>query len=127
MNQWYKTLERPPLTPPNWIFSPVWTLLYAMIATAVVLYYRSRTKPHVRMTTLLLVLHLSANFAWTYFFFGLRSPFLALIDILLLDVTLAILINFFWRVNKLAAAMLLPYCAWVLFATYLNFGFYRLN
>ncbi len=127
MNAWYATLNRPALTPPDWIFGPVWTVLYGMIATAIVLYYRAAEKSHVALTTTILVVHLGANFAWTWLFFRLQSPGVALVDILVLDVTLLVLIRAFWLANKLAGALLVPYLLWVLFATYLNFAFYRLN
>lgn len=127
MNSWYSTLNRPPLTPPNWIFSPVWTVLYATIAVSVFSYYRSPSKPHVVLTTVLLSVHLLANFVWTYLFFGLRSPGVALADIIVLDVSLLLLIPLFWAAKPLSGAMLIPYLLWVLFATYLNYGFYRLN
>ena len=127
MNAWYSTLNRPPLTPPNWIFSPVWTVLYVTIAVAIVAYYRSPSKTHVGWTSALLIAHLATNFAWTWLFFSLRSPGMALVDILALDISLILLICLFWRASTFAGALLLPYLAWVLFATYLNFGFYRLN
>jgi len=127
MTVWYATLHRPPLTPPDWIFSPVWTVLYIMIATAIVLYYRSSHKPRPWLTTAVLGVHLLANFSWTYLFFGLRSPALALVDIAILDVTLVLLVRWFWQARRLAGLLLLPYLLWVLFATYLNVGFYRLN
>lgn len=127
MNAWYSALQRPPLTPPNWVFSPVWTVLYITIAISAFLYYRSSCKAHVGWTSALLVVHLMTNFAWTYLFFGLRSPAIALVDILVLDISLVVLMCWFWKARVLAGALLVPYLAWVLFATYLNYGFYRLN
>lgn len=127
MNAWYSTLNRPPLTPPNWVFSPVWTVLYITIAISVFLYYRSAFKAHVRWTSALLIVHLITNFVWTYLFFGLRSPAIALIDIVVLDISLVVLICWFWKSRVLAGVLLIPYLAWVMFATYLNYGFYRLN
>ncbi len=127
MTAWYATLRRPLLTPPDWIFSPVWTALYIMIATAIVLYYRSSHKPRLWLTTTVLGVHLLANLSWTYLFFGLRSPALALVDIAILDITLVLLFRWFGKTNRLAGLLLLPYLLWVLFATYLNVGFYRLN
>ena len=79
MNDWYRQLQRPPLSPPDWIFSPVWTVLYVMIAVAIVLYYRAPDKTWVKATTALLAAHLISNFIWTWLFFGLRSPGLALV------------------------------------------------
>ena len=127
MNPWYATLNKPPLTPPAWVFCPVWTVLYISIAVSIFLYYRSSPKSHLGLTTTVLAVHLLANFAWTYFFFGLRSPGMALADIILLDITLIVLIGWFWRASMPAGALLLPYLAWGLFATYLNLGFYKLN
>lgn len=127
MNSWYSTLSRPPLTPPNWIFSPVWTVLYLMIAVSIFTYYKSSSKRHVILTTAVLVIHLSANAAWTYLFFWLQSPGLALIDIIVLDISLLFLIIWFWKARTFSGAVLIPYMLWIAFATYLNVGFYRLN
>ncbi|MEI6972218.1 MAG: TspO/MBR family protein [bacterium] len=127
MNSWYATLQRPPLTPPDWVFGPVWSVLYAMIAVSVALYYWAPARPYIWPVSALLILHLISNFAWTYLFFRLQSPLAALVDILFLDVSLVVLVGAFWCVSTPAAVLLLPYLAWVLFATYLNAGFYRLN
>ena len=127
MNTWYADLNKPPLTPPNWVFSPAWIVLYAMIAVAIILYYRAPNKRGVGLTSALLALHLATNFAWSYFFFGLQSPALALADIILLDLTLVLLIPRFRRAKPAAGALLVPYLLWVLFATYLNYGILRLN
>lgn len=127
MNAWYSSLQRPALTPRDWIFAPVWSLLYATIAIAIILYYRAAVKSHVGLTTAILVLHLAANFIWTYLFFKLHSPAAALADIIFLDLSLMSLILIFWQASRPAAIILFPYLAWVLFATYLNYGFYKLN
>ena len=127
MNSWYATLNRPALTPPDWIFGPVWTVLYVMIGISVFLYYRSPAKSHVWLTTGVLVLHLISNFIWTLLFFRLYSPLAALADILFLDASLGFLIIAFWMVSRPAAILLIPYLLWVSFATYLNLGFYWLN
>lgn len=127
MNAWYATLKRPALSPPDWVFSPVWTVLYVSIAVAIFLYYRTPVKPRVGMTTALLAFHLLTNFIWTWLFFGLRSPGLGLVDIVLLDVSLVGVMMMFARANPLAAGILVPYLLWVSFATYLNAAFYRLN
>lgn len=127
MTEWYSTLNRPPLSPPNWVFSPVWTVLYITIAISVFAYYRSPSKAHVGWTSALLMVHLMTNVIWTYLFFALRSPVMALADIVVLDISLVALICLFWKSSRLAGAILVPYLAWVLFATYLNYGFYRLN
>lgn len=127
MNAWYAELNRPPLTPPDWIFGPVWTVLYLMILVAVIAYYRAANKPHVLRTTLVLIIHLALNFAWTWLFFGLRAPLLALIDMVLLDLSLLLLLRWFRQSSNFAAYLLVPYLIWILFASYLNAGFYWLN
>ncbi len=127
MNGWYAQLDRPPLTPPSWIFGPVWTVLYIMIAAAIVLFIvrTRRERPYVAYG--LIALHVVSNLIWTPLFFGLQSPAWALVDIVLLDITLALLIRRFWRDSRVASMLLWPYFAWVLFATYLNAGFLLLN
>jgi tryptophan-rich sensory protein len=127
MNTWYEGLKKPPLTPPNWIFGPIWTMIYLMIATSLYLYLRTKPKQRPEATVILLIIHLISNFIWTALFFTLRSPLLALIDIFVLDLSLVVLIFFFQKTNRMAAALLLPYGLWVGFATYLNLGFYLLN
>jgi benzodiazapine receptor len=127
MNAWYEGLKKPPLTPPNWIFGPVWTIIYLMIASSLCLYLRTKPKQHSEATVVVLVLHLISNFIWTALFFSLQSPFLALLDIFFLDLSLAALIFLFQKTNRIAAALLLPYGLWIGFATYLNLGFCLLN
>ena len=127
MNAWYAELTRPPMTPPNWLFGPAWTILYIMIAISIIVYYTASGKEQVLLTTGVLIVHLIVNFSWTPLFFGLQNPLLALIDILVLDVTLLILIYLFWQASTIAAVLLIPYLCWVSFATYLNAGFYWLN
>lgn len=127
MNVWYSTLSRPPLTPPDWIFAPVWSVLYVTITVSIVLYYRSPAKSQVWLTTGILVFHLIANFIWTALFFRLQSPALALADILFMDISLVVIIISFWSSSRAAAVLLIPYLIWILFATYLNFGFFILN
>ncbi|MBN1832220.1 MAG: tryptophan-rich sensory protein [Deltaproteobacteria bacterium] len=127
MNAWYEGLKKPPLTPPNWVFGPVWTIIYIMIASSLYLYLRTKPKQHPEATVILLVIHLISNFIWTVLFFGLQSPLLAFFDIFVLDLSLAVLIFLFKKANRIAAALLLPYGLWVGFATYLNLGFFLLN
>lgn len=127
MNIWYDSLNRPPLTPPNAIFSPVWTVLYVMIATGIFLWTRSPDRFLPRRSWKLIFLHLLFNAAWTPFFFGLKSPGLALIDMAFLWITLVILLAKFWKESRRAYWLWLPYFVWVSFASYLNAGFWWLN
>ena len=127
MDDWYLELTRPPLAPPDWIFGPVWTILYIMIAVSLILYFKQTRRNPVYWALPVIILHLIANFSWTPVFFGLQRPGLALIDILLLDITLVIIILHFWKTARPSSVLLWPYLAWVSFATYLNAGFYFLN
>ena len=127
MNTWYATLQSPRLTPPDWLFGPVWTVLYVMIAISIFLFIRKYKSANGYEIYILIVLHLIFNFAWTGIFFRLKSPGLALIDILLLDISLVLMIRYFWQTDVVSSILLWPYLIWVLFATYLNASFYILN
>jgi len=127
MNPWYENLQKPPLTPPGWVFGPVWTVLYLMIALSIFLFLRSSRGNVGVWIYIVLGVHLVANFVWSGLFFGLESLPWALLDIIILDVTLLFLVVNFWGVNKASSVLLWPYTLWVLFATYLNAGFVVLN
>ena len=127
MNDWYESLQRPSLTPPNWVFGPVWTALYIMIALSLFLFVKNHKTETGFGIYILIALHLIANFSWTALFFRLQSPVLALIDIVVLDVSLILMIYYFWQTTRIASILLWPYLLWILFATYLNFSFYILN
>lgn len=121
---WYAALRKPPLTPPNWIFGPVWTLLYVAMAVAAWLVWRARGGAlPLGLWTLQLVL----NALWSWIFFGLERPGLALLEILLLLAALGATTAAFFPVRPLAGWLLVPYVAWVAFATYLNAGIWQLN
>jgi len=127
MNEWYSTIQRPRFTPPDWVFGPVWTILYVMIAISIFLFLKKYKREHGYGIYVLIVFHLVSNFLWTSIFFGLKAPGLALIDILFLDISLVTIVFCFWRTYKLSSILLWPYLVWTLFATYLNASFYILN
>ena len=124
VHTWYLSLRRPPGTPPNWVFGPVWTTLYLMMAGAAWLVWR-RTGGGRALR--LWGWQLLANALWTPAFFGLRLPGLALLVMGALVVLLGRTVRIFGRIVPLAALLLLPYCVWVLYATYLTAGFWWLN
>lgn len=124
---WYAQLNRPPLSPPDWVFGPVWTVLYLMIITSITIYVIKTIAKPPFLIYLLIALHVISNLIWAPIFFQGQSPGLALIDIVFLDISLFFLIRIFWKTSKVASALLWPYFGWVLFATYLNTGFYWLN
>ncbi len=124
---WYQQLATPPLTPPDAVFGPVWGVLYVMIAAGILTWARIGDKFLPGVTWKLILLHLLANAAWSVLFFQFESPGLALLDILLLLATLLTLQGIFWRECRLSYYLLCPYFLWVMFATYLNAGFWWLN
>lgn len=124
---WYDTLAKPSWTPPNWVFGPAWTLLYVLMALAAWLVWRQRERAPVRAALIAWWVQLGLNFLWTVLFFGLRQPLPALVEIVVLLAAIAVTIVLFHRVRKIAAALLLPYVAWVGFALSLNAGIVALN
>ncbi len=121
---WYVTLAAPPGTPPNWLFAPVWTVLYVMMGVAAWrVWCRQRSGSALRLWGW----QLAANAVWTPAFFALHSPRAALAIILALLVLLGATIHAFRRIDRWAAWLLLPYLGWSLYATYLNIGFWWLN
>lgn len=128
---WYATLTKPSFSPPNWIFAPVWTSLYLLMGIA---FYRiwsgqilPRDKRMQQQSLLLFTIHLVFNALWSILFFGLHNPLLGLFDILILLGLIVIMMIKFYRLDRVAAYLLLPYLAWVTFATLLNFSIWQLN
>ncbi|MGJ0391313.1 MAG: TspO/MBR family protein [Methylocystis sp.] len=128
ISPWYESLAKPPLTPPNWVFGPVWTFLYILMAIALYRVLRShRAAPGRGLAILLFALQLALNAGWSILFFGAQSPTLGLVVIVALEASLLATIYAFWRVDRMASFCLLPYALWVAFATYLNAGIWALN
>jgi tryptophan-rich sensory protein len=128
VRDWYPTLVRPSFAPPSWVFGPVWTALYLMMGFAAWLVWRKAgSDPAGRVALGLFAVQLVLNGLWSLLFFGLRAPGLALIEIVVLWVAIAAMRRGFWRVDAAAGWLLVPYLAWVTFATALNAGFWWLN
>ena len=129
LRDWYPTLQKPSFTPPDWMFGPVWTVLYAMMGVSLYLASRQREEDAAVETTarVLFAVQLMLNTLWTYIFFGRRSPGWALVEISLLWVAIASTTLSFFRVSRTAALLLLPYLLWTSFATVLNYEIWRLN
>lgn len=123
----YAALEQPSWAPPSWLFGPVWTVLYVLIAVSGWLVWRRRGWRGARLELSVYVIQLLLNAAWTPLFFaaGLRGT--AFLDIVLLVVALTATIALFARVSRWAAVLLVPYWAWTVFATALNFAVWQLN
>lgn len=125
---WYVTLVRPSFTPPTWVFGPVWTLIYLIMGVAAFLVWqRGLATSLARLALGMFVAQLVLNWLWSLLFFGLRAPGVALLEIVLLWAAIAWCTVLFFRVRPVAGALLVPYLAWVTFATALNFEFWRLN
>lgn len=118
---WYDTLNKPLFSPPNWIFAPVWTVLYILMGISFYLVWIKRKVPTVFWIQLIL------NALWSAIFFGMRNPALALVDIIALWIAIILTIKAFSKINELAAKLLYPYLAWVSFASILNLAIVILN
>jgi tryptophan-rich sensory protein len=118
---WYATLERTVLTPPNWVFGPVWTILYILMAVAAFLVWREGAKKEkVKEALQLFGLQLALNALWSILFFGAHLILSAYVEILFLLTSIILTTIWFYRVNKTAAYLMIPYIIWVSFASILN-------
>ena len=124
---WYRTLVLPPQAPPSWVFGPVWFTLYTMMAIAA---WQVWLRPPSSLRTAALTaygIQLALNFAWSYIFFGRQQPGWAFVEIVALWLAIAITTFLFSRLRMSAALMMLPYLAWVGFASFLNLRIWQLN
>jgi tryptophan-rich sensory protein len=124
---WYAQLHKPSWNPPSWIFGPVWTTLYTVMAIAAWLVWKRGGFAVQRVGLSLFLLQLLFNALWSPLFFGLKNPALAFLDIVLLWLALLGTLFAFWKARPLAGALLAPYLAWVSFASVLNLTLWRLN
>lgn len=132
---WYATLIKPAFNPPNWLFGPVWTTLYALMGISVFLIFqklhvKDKKKKNLRELKSLIVLffvHLAVNTLWSIVFFGMREILAAYVVILLLWMMIAVLILRFYKFSRAASWLLVPYFLWVSFASVLNFALWRIN
>ncbi len=124
---WYATLERPGWTPPNWVFGPVWTILYLMMAVATWRVWLTGPWRHTGQALGLFAAQLALNVLWSVLFFGLHMPGAALVEIVVLWAAILATTVVFFRHSRLAGTLMVPYLAWVSYAITLNFGFWYLN
>ncbi len=126
--EWYAQLTKPPLNPPSWVFGPVWTLLYLLMGISLYLVWsRASRHPGATLAVGVFAVQLVLNALWSPAFFGARSPGLGLIVIVPMVVLIAVTISLFGRISNVAGWLLVPYLAWVSFATYLNAAIWWLN
>jgi benzodiazapine receptor len=126
---WFPTLVKPIFNPPNWIFMPVWTSLYILMAVAAGLVWDKikEANEEVKKALGFFIIQLILNAVWSYLFFGLKNPMLALIEIVILWLMIYETYLKFVKINKIAGYLLIPYLAWVGFATILNASIWWLN
>lgn len=124
---WYADLVKPSWTPPAWVFGPVWTVLYGMMAVAVWLIWLERRQRSIAAPIALFAAQLLFNTAWSPLFFGMQRPDLAFADIVLLWMALAATVWLFLKRRAVAGWLLAPYLLWVSFAVALNLAIWRLN
>ena len=125
---WYATVNKPFFAPPNWIFGPVWTLLYLLMGVSFYLVWRKGwKKQQVKTACIFFLSQLILNFLWSPLFFGLRSPLLGLIDFTFLWIMILLTMRQFYPLSKPAFYLLVPYLLWVSFATVLNGAILILN
>ena len=125
---WYGGLRKPSHAPPNWVFAPMWTMLYLLMGISLFLIWNvGLEKRHVRRSLAIFGVQLVLNILWSHLFFGMQSPLLGLIGIVALWITIVLTVVSFSKVSKLAAMLLVPYLIWVSFASYLNYALLILN
>jgi benzodiazapine receptor len=127
LRDWYLSLKRPRIAPPNWVFGPVWTLLYALMALAAWQIWLAQPSPVRTKALLLFFVQLGLNLLWTWLFFHEHDIANALADVFLLWIAIAAEAVIFHRISPIAAWLMVPYLAWVSFAVLLNFEYWRLN
>lgn len=126
IGMWYAALNKPAFNPPNWIFFPVWTLLFILMGISLYLIWENKSKK--KQTALnLFGIQLVLNLLWSILFFGLHKPLYAAVEIVILWIAILMMILEFRKFSKIAALLLLPYILWVSFATVLNFSIVILN
>ena len=125
---WYATLEKPPFTPPNWLFAPAWATLYVLMGIAAFLVWRKEVnREGAKLALMIFLIQLVLNALWSVVFFGLESPLAGVIVILVLWVAILFTVLKFFKLSMAAGLLLLPYILWVSFAAILNISIWLLN
>lgn len=126
INGWYTTIYKPSWTPPNWIFGPVWTILYISMGIAIAIIWNSKDD-YKKQSLWFFAFHFLLNLSWSYFFFGMQMLGIGFIIILLMVLTLLIVIFLFYRIDRRAGYILIPYLMWISFAMALNAAIWIMN
>lgn len=125
---WYATINKPSFTPPNWLFGPVWITLYTLMGVSLYLIWNKGLKnKEVKSSLFIFSAQLALNALWSILFFGLKFPFYAFVEIIILWIAIALTIFKFYKISKNAGLILLPYMVWVSIALTLNLYVWILN
>lgn len=125
---WYPNLNKPSFNPPNWLFAPVWTTLFVLIGIAAYLVWIKRDKiVHFPRTVAIYLIQLILNLSWSFIFFYKREIGFALAEIILLLIFIVINASIFYKINKWAGLLFIPYFLWVSFASFLTYNIFILN
>lgn len=134
VNDWYQEINKPSFTPPNWLFGPAWLVLYLLISISVARIWHVKVrskypivKKYAKVGVIFFIVHFVFNLIWTPVFFGLNMPILALVIIYVMIIQVVFLMKYFWRIDRLATFLLIPYLLWISFASILNLGIIVLN
>lgn len=128
LSNWYILLEKPAFNPPSWVFFPVWITLYTLMGISLYLVWvKGLEKQEIKMGLAIFGIQLVLNALWSFLFFGLRSPYYAFVEIVLLWLAVLLTILKFRNISKMASYLLLPYILWVSFAMLLNYYIWILN
>ena len=124
---WYAFINKPLFSPPNWIFAPVWTLLYILMGVSAFLIWQKRDNLKTKQALIFYGIQLILNALWSIIFFGMHNPGLALLEIIILWLFILITLIKFYKINKTAGLLFIPYLLWVSFALILNYVIWMLN
>ena len=124
---WYRGINKPSWNPPDWVFAPVWSLLYTLMGVAAWLVWQQRAETAVQLALGLFVVQLLCNALWSWLFFGWHRMGVAMLELMVLWCLILATIVAFWQVRPLAGGLLIPYLTWVSFAGFLNYTLWRLN
>ncbi len=128
ITNWYSFLEKPSFSPPNWIFGPVWVVLYILMGISIYLIWQKADQnKKAKRAARLFWIHLFFNTAWSVVFFGFKNPGLAFINIIIIWILIVVLIIKFWQIKRWSSLLLIPYLFWVSFASVLNYFIWYLN
>lgn len=130
IDPWYQSLNKLSFSPPNWIFGPVWTVLYAFMSIAIWVVYEKSKKSDLIFSKKILryyFYHLAINLSWSFIFFYFHLIFFAFINILVLIITIIFLMNLYFPRSKISFILMVPYLLWIIFAAVLNLGLYLIN